>query len=214
MKIAKENRAVCCLALFALVSLLAGCGPGFQAGGDIARGRQAMFMRDYQGALGYFQSAAQTDPSYIYGTELREGTLSFLGRAQYLNGQLAPARDTLQKALAQHRTDHLARLYLGLTVARLGDRQSGLRDIQAGLKGIGDFLNYITTAFANLFGQFWDPTQAIRKSVNDNLAMIARGNFDWPTLIANAETIAMKFEQEPDNAQEQERQQIEMNQRR
>jgi len=194
--------------------LLAGCGPGFQAGSDIARGRQAMFMLDNPGALGYFQSAAQTDPNYIYGTELREGTLSFLGRAQYLNGQLAPARDTLQKALAQHRTDHLARLYLGLTVARLGDRESGLRDIQAGLKGIGDFLNYITTAFANLFGQFWDPTQAIRKSVNENLAMIARGGFDWPTLIANAETIAMKFEQEPDNAQEQERQQIEMNQRR
>jgi len=214
MKSANPSRPISSLACCALLFFMTACGPGFQAGGDIARGRQAMFMQDNPGALGYFQSAAQTDPNYIYGTELREGALSFLGRAQYLNGQLTAARDTLQKALAQHRTDHLARLYLGLTVARLGDRQSGLRDIQAGLKGIGDFLNYITTAFANLFGQFWDPTQAIRKSVNENLAMIARGGFDWPTLIANAETIAMKFEQEPDNAQEQERQQIEMNQRR
>lgn len=70
-----------------------------------------MFMQDNPGALGYFQSAAQTDPNYIYGTELREGKLSFLGRAQYLNGQLAPARDTLQKALAAHKSDHLARQY-------------------------------------------------------------------------------------------------------
>ena len=70
MKIAKENRAVCCLAFFALVALLAGCGLGFHAGTDIAQGRQAMFMQDNSGALGYFQSAVQTDPNYIYGTEL------------------------------------------------------------------------------------------------------------------------------------------------
>jgi len=214
MKIAKENRAVCCLAFFTLAAVLAGCGPGFQAGTDIARGRQAMFMQDNPGALGFFQSAAQTDPNYIYGTELREGTLSFLGRAQYLNGQLAPARDTLQQALAQHRTDHLARLYLGLTLARLGDRPSGLRDIQAGIKGIGDFLNYITTTFANTFGQFWDPNRDIRKAVDSNLAMIAREGFDWPTLISNGETLALNFEQEQDRARNQERQQIEMNERR
>jgi len=213
MKIEILNWPVCCLAFFAL---LAGCGPGFHAGTNIAQGRQAMFMLDNQAALGYFQSAAQADPNYIYGTELREGTLSFLGRAQYLNGQLAPApaRDTLQQALDQHRTDNLARLYLGLTLARLGDRQSGLRDIQAGIKGIGDFLNYITTTFANTFGQFWDPNRDIRKAVDSNLAMIAREGFDWPTLIANGEALALNFEQEQDRARNQERQQIEMNQRR
>ena len=137
--------------------------------------------------------------------------MSFVGRAQYLNGQLAPARDTLQKALAQHQSDNLARLYLGLTLARLGDRQAGLRDIEAGMKGIKDFLNYITTTFALSFGRFWDPGQAIRKSVDTNLAMIAKGNFDWPTLISNAETLAMNFEQEPDNARAQQESQMQMN---
>ena len=173
-----------------------------------------MFRGDNQGALGYFQAAAQTDSNYIYGTELREGTLSYLGRAQYLNGQLAPARDTLQKALAQHKSDNLARLYLGLTVARQGDRQSGLRDIEGGMKGIRDFLNYMTTTFAMSFGQFWDPAQAIRKPIDTNLTMIARGNFDWSMLISNSETIAMNFEQEPDNARQQEEQQMEMNRSR
>ncbi len=187
------------VALLLLAVFFSACGPGFQAGGDVDQGRQAMFRGDNQAALGY------------WGTELREGTLSFLGREQYLNGQLAPARDTLQKALAQHQSDNLARLYLGLTLARQGDRKAGLSDIEAGMKGIKDFLNYITTTFAMSFGQFWDPAQAIRKSVDTNLAMIAKGNFDWPTLISNAETLAMKFEQEPDNARQQQEQQREMN---
>ena len=75
-----------------LLAFLSGCGSGFQAGGDVAQGREALFRGDYQSAQTYFQSAAQTDPNYIFGTELREGTLSFLGRAQYLNGQLVPAQ--------------------------------------------------------------------------------------------------------------------------
>jgi len=195
------------VALLLLAVFFSGCGGSFQTGGDIAQGRQAMFRGDNQAALDYFAAAAKSDPSYVWGTELREGTLSFLGRAQYLNGQLAPARVTLQKALAQHQSDHLARLYLGLTLARQGDRKAGLSDIEAGLKGIKDFLNYITTTFAMSFGRFWDPGKAIRNSVDTNLAMIAKGNFDWPTLIANSETIAMNFEQEPDNARQQQEQQ-------
>ena len=214
MKIEKLSREVGAFTFFSLVVFLTGCGPGMQAGSDIAQGRQAMFELNYQSALGYFQSATQTDPNYVYGTELREGTLSFVGRAQYLTGQLAPARDTLQKAVAQHQGDNLARLYLGLTVARLGDRSAGLRDIEAGTKGIGAFINYITANFGSTWGQFWDPAKTIRNAVAANLAIIAQANFDWPTLISNSESLAMNFEQEPDRAREQEQQQIEENMRR
>lgn len=214
MYVEKWSRRICSLVLYFGVALLLGCGPGFQAGSDVSQGRQALFRGDYPTALGYFQTAAQADPNYVYGTELRQGTLSYLGRAQYLNGQLAPAQDTLRKALAQHKSDNLARLYLGLTEARQGDRKTGLRDIERGMKGIKDFLNYITTTFSNLFGQFWDPTQEIRKTVDTNLAMISKGNFDWPTLISNSESLALNFEREPDRARQQEEQQIEMDQRR
>lgn len=200
MKKRKSNRFVWALGLFAISVLLSACGASFQAGGDVAQGRQALFRGDNQGALGYFQSAAQINPTYVYGGELREGVLSFLGRAQYLNGELAAARTTLQKALAQHNSDILARLYLGLTLARLGDRQAGLRDIEAGIKGIKNFLNYITTAFGFTFGQYWDPGQTIRKTCDANLALIARGNINWSTLISNAEALALTFEQEPDRA--------------
>ena len=196
--------------LFATV-FFSGCGASFQSGGDISQGREALFRGDYQGALALFQNAAQTDPNYIFGTELREGTLSYLGRAQYLTGQLAPARDTLQKALAQHKSDSVARLYLGLTLARQNDRQSGLREIEGGMKGIRDFLNYITTTFSNQFGQFWDPGRDIRKAIDNNLAMIGRGNFDWPALISNGEALGLNIEQEPDRATRDEEQQMKMN---
>ena len=65
-----------------------------QSGGAIAQGRQALFQGNNQAALGYFQAAAQVDPNYKYGTELRVVTLSFLGRAQYLTGDYARARST------------------------------------------------------------------------------------------------------------------------
>ena len=99
----------------------------------------------------------------------------------------------------------------GLTLARQNDRTRGLQRIQSGLNGINNFINYITTAFASEFGQFWDPGQDIRKAVTSNLQTIARGNFDWSALISNSEDVAMKFEREPDFAQQQEEQNMEMN---
>jgi hypothetical protein len=33
-------------------------------------------------------------------------------------------------------------------------------------------------------------------AANANLAMIAGGNFDWPTLMSNSEALAMRFERE------------------
>ena len=176
-----------------------------------------MFAGNYPGALSYFQSAAQTDPNYVFGAQLREGTLSFLGRAQYLNGQLEPARGTLQKAVAQtgdYNNVALAQLYLGMTQARLGDRQGGLPNIESGTKGILDFLNYMQQNFRYSFGKYWDTGNAIRNAANANLAMIAAGNFDWSMLISNSEALAMRFEREADQAKRDEEQQEGMDLRR
>src|SRR4030095_10827150 len=140
------------LGLWLLAISISGCaGGGFQGEGDVAQGRQAMFRGDYPTALSYFQAAANENPNYIFGTELREGVFSYLGRAQYLNGQLAPARGTLQKAVALHKSDNLARLYLGLTEARQGDQKNATADVDNGLKGMGELLNYIINTFQNTF---------------------------------------------------------------
>jgi tetratricopeptide (TPR) repeat protein len=185
------------LAGLSLSVLLSACA-AFQGAGDIAQGREAMFAGDYKTAVGYFQSAEQVDPEYIFGTELRAGVLSYLGRAQYLTGDYAQARQTLGKAVSQDKDDNVARLYLGLTLAREGEREKGLQDIDAGMKGIYDFVDYITDTFRFSYGRDWDPGRDIRSGIERDRAMIASGKIDWPTLIADGESIAMKIEREPD----------------
>jgi len=179
----------------------------FQAAGDIAQGRQALFKGNNQAALGYFQAAEQVDPAYVDDTELREGVLSYVGRAQYLTGNYAAARSTLEKALSQNPSDNVARLYLGLTLARQGETQKALPDIDGGMKGIYDLLNYITDTFRFGYGEFWDPGRDIRSAIEKNRAVMASGKIDWPTLIADGESIALKTEREPDEARQNQRRQ-------
>ena len=198
-------RPICFLAWSFMTLWLSACA-AFQGAGDIAQGRQALIEGNNQAALGYFQAAEQVDPNYIYGTELQEGVLSYLGRAQYLTGDYARARRTLEKALSQDKGDNIARLYLGLTLARQGETAKGLQDIDAGMKGIYDFLDYITDTYRYPFGQDWDPGRDIRSAVERDRAMIASGKIDWSTLIANGESIAMKIEREPDQVRLQKRQ--------
>jgi tetratricopeptide (TPR) repeat protein len=189
--------------------LLTGCAT-YQSAGQIEAGRQALFVGQNQTALAYFQQAAQADPNAVYGATLRMGVFSFLGQAQYLNGDYAQARQTLQKALLQHPSDHVARLYLGLAEVRLGDRQRGLRDIENGMKGIAALLNYLNNNFAYSFGQFWDPGGQIRASIKTDLAMISGANTDWSQLVAAGERLGIRIEQEEDKARLQQQQQQEM----
>jgi tetratricopeptide (TPR) repeat protein len=198
-----------CLLAFSLAIFLSACATVEDAG-QIASGRQALFTGNYPAALSYFQSAAQTNPNAVYGATLRLGVFTYLGQAQYLNGQYPEARQSLQKALTMHPADNVARLYLGLTQARLGDRQTGLKNIQAGMSGIANFLNYLETNFAYSFGQFWDPGGQIRASIKTNLAMSSSPNLDWSQLIAAGEKLGIRIEEEEDKARQQQQQQLDM----
>ena len=100
------------IAALSLTILLGACAT-IRGAGDVDQGRQALLEGNYQRALGLFQDADQIDPTYVYGTELRGGVLSYLGRTQYLTGNYTQARQTLEKALSQHKSDNVARLYLG-----------------------------------------------------------------------------------------------------
>ena len=114
--------------------------------------------------------------------------------------------------MAAHKSDNLARLYLGLTLAKLGDQKAGLVNVDSGLKGMQQFVNYIINTFSNSFGSFWDQNGSVRKALVTNLATIASGKIDWPTLISNCETLAINYEQLEDIATQDQRQFQEMNQ--
>ena len=125
--------------------------------------------------------------------------LSYLGRAQYLNGQFAQARQSLQSDLAQRSGDYIARLYLGLTLVSLGERQQGLPDIEAGMKSIRDYLNSVSNTAMD-FRRYMDPSNDIRNSIAKSFAQIASGKIDWDVLNSCGAKIALAYEQEPDNA--------------
>jgi tetratricopeptide (TPR) repeat protein len=195
------------LVALSLSALLSACAGGaFQTAGEYEAGKQALYAGNYPTALGYFQEAAQANPNAVYGATLRLGILTYVGQTQYLTGNYAGARQSLRKELSQHPSDHVAMLYLGLTEARLGDRQAGLKNIEAGMSGIASFLNYITSTFRYSFGVYWDPSGAIRASIKTDLAMISGANTDWPQLIAAGERLGIRIEEEEDKAREQQQQ--------
>jgi tetratricopeptide (TPR) repeat protein len=88
----------------------------------VALGRQELFRGQNQDALESFEVAARADPGYSFGVDRSEGVFSYLGRAQYLNGQYAQARQSLERDLARDPGNSLSRLYLGLTQVRLNER--------------------------------------------------------------------------------------------
>jgi tetratricopeptide (TPR) repeat protein len=191
------------LLLFASLILLSACA-SFQAGSDVSAGRHAMLAGNNESALAYFQSAAQVDPSYKYGTAYQQGVWSYVGRTEYALGRLPQARETLEKALAANKDEDLTRLYLGLTLARSGDRQAGLKQIEGGMRGINDWIEYITEAHRFSFGQFWDPARDIRSAIQSDLAMISGREFDWQKLISDSEWIGKRMEEEGDKARNDE----------
>ncbi|HEX5020744.1 MAG TPA: hypothetical protein VFX54_08800 [Candidatus Binatia bacterium] len=186
-----------------LFALLAGC-TSLRLGNDVAAGRRALLAGNNETALAYFQRAAQVDPNYRYGTAYQQSILSYVGRTEYAVGRLPQARQTLEKALNANRDEDLTRLYLGLTLARSGDRQQGLKEIEGGMRGIHAWLDYINDAHRFSFGQFWDPARDIRSAIQGDLAMISGREFDWQRLITSSEWIAQKMEEEGDNARRDE----------
>jgi tetratricopeptide (TPR) repeat protein len=189
--------------LLSFLALVSGCA-SMQVGSDVAAGRRAMLAGHNEAALAYFQKAALADPNYRYGTALQQGIYSYVGRSEYAIGRLPQARETLEKALSTNRDEDLARLYLGLTLARSGDRQRGLKEIEGGMKGIHEWLDYINEAHRFSFGQFWDPAKEIRSAIRQDLAVMSGREFDMQKLIVSGEWIGQRMEEESDKARRDE----------
>ena len=176
-----------------------------QTATEVNSGRQAYIIGNNEVANAYFRSAAQRDPNYIYGTALRQGIWSYVGRTEYAAGRFPQAREALDRALSANKDENIAiaRLYLGLTLARTGDRQKGLQEIEGGLKGMQSFLEYITETFRYSFGRFWDPGYEIRSAIKVDLAMISSRDLDWQKLITASEWLGKMMEEEGDKARRQ-----------
>lgn len=181
--------------------LLSGC---VTAQGEIEAGRRDLLYGEPNRAVARFQRATEIAPDRLHFSVLPETAWTYLGRAHYASGQLPEARQALERAVSRSQDDNLAKLYLGLVRVREGDRERGLRDIENGLRGIHEWLNYVEERRKNSYGRFWDPNKEIRARIRPTLAMISSGKTDGPKLIADAEWVGKRMEEEIDLARRDE----------
>jgi len=185
-----------------LIFLLTGCA-AYQIAGQVQSGRQALLINKPEEALAYFQQAAQSNPNYIFESGLyKEGIWTYVGRSQYNLGRLAEARQSLEKALSIYPDDYLARIYLGLTLLRTGEDSRGLKGLENGMKGLYDWLEYMNRTLP--FSSFWDPLREIRSELEKDLKMVSNKDVDRQQLIASAESLGQKMEEEIDRVRRDE----------
>ncbi len=170
-----------------------GCS-SIQVGRDVQAGRNALQTGRAEEAVGYLSRAAAEDPNYSIPYRLRQNVLTYLGRAYYETGRDKDARTTLEKALSRDNGDYMARLYLGMTLLRAGERERGERELQSGLKGIYDSIEYL--AADSLFGPNWDPGRQIRGDIQRASAL----NPSSPDLLDLAQRIGKSVDEEIDRA--------------
>jgi tetratricopeptide (TPR) repeat protein len=182
--------------------LISGC-VGLQVSGEVQRGRKELVTGNANVALAHFQKAAELDPNYVADfTPLQQGVLTYVGKTYYTVGKLPEARKALEQAVSKHNEDYLARLYLGLALARDGNREKGLQEVASGMRGIHDWLEWVT--LYTQFGQYWDPSRKIRTQITTDLAMISGRELDWQSLISSAEWVGSQMEEEIDLARRDE----------
>jgi len=190
------------LGLASIVFFLSACAVETK----VQQGRMALLYGDPNAAIASFQSAAELDPNRFYFSDFPQGIWTYVGRAYYIAGKYPEARQALERAISLHKDDNMAKLYLGLTLTRSGDRQRGLKEIEDGLRGLHEWLDYVEQYAAFSYGQYWDPLKEIRFEIQNSLGMISGKEIDWQKLIASGEWVARKMEEEIDLARRQESQ--------
>jgi tetratricopeptide (TPR) repeat protein len=175
---------------------ISGCA-AFNAGGDMQRGRYALMRGDSKLAAGHFQRASEIDPNLYYRIgPMKEGIWTYLGRAHYDSGDVKLAQTALEQARKRHPDDNFAPMYLGLALSKSGDRQRAVQELQTGLKGLDDWMDWITTM--SIDRAYWDPGSFIRDGIDEQLALIESKEINWPQLIAGSERIGQQLEEEVD----------------
>jgi tetratricopeptide (TPR) repeat protein len=170
----------------------------------VQQGRMALLYGDPEVAIALFESAAELDPNFFYFSVFPQGIWTYVGRADYIAGRYPEARQALERAVSLHQEDNMARLYLGLTLTRSGDRQRGLQEIEGGMKGLQEWLDDVNQYAAFSYGQYWDPLKEIHAEIQNSLGMISRKDIDWQKLTASGEWVGRKMEEEIDIARQQE----------
>ena len=180
----------------------------FKVAGRFQSGRRAFLGKRYEEAIAYFTQTVRDDPDYTFESQgLRQSVWTYLGRAQYHADRFADARASLEHALKRDPDDHMARLFLGLSTARNGDYAGGRGQIESAVKALSDWLE--ATDSRARFDPAWDPQRDIRSEIETLLALISHDDMGQEKVMASAEWIGQRLEDEMDQVRYDRNRQIE-----
>lgn len=169
---------------------------------EVHKGRQALMAGRAEAALAHFQRAAELDPKFLYFSTLPQSAITYTGRALYQLGRFSEARQAFEQATLAFADDSMARLYLGITLVRQGDRERGVQETTAGLRAIYQWLD---DTEANLpQGIYWDINREIRSEIERMLQQMTDRRLSAEQLIETAEWVGNRMEWEIDAARRDE----------
>ena len=172
-----------------------------QATQEIQQGRRALLIGNPEVAVQHFERAAAFD-SKRASSPLGESAWTYLGRAYYDARSYSSARQAFDRALIQNQDDDIARLYLSLIGAHERQDTPSHKQVQAGLQGVYDRIDYIKRfTFA---GEFWDPSNQLTAELVDLIKAVSAPQVNWNNVIPRVEELMLKIENEVDQAQRDE----------
>ena len=193
-------------AAFLLLTVLfilshAACKP-MTAMTEVHKGRQALMAGKAEPALAHFQRAAELDPKFLYFSTLPQSAITYTGRALYQLGRFSEARQAFEQATLAFTDDSMARLYLGITLVRQGNRERGVQETTAGLRAIYQWLDDIE---ANLpQGIYWDINREVRSEIERVLQQMTDRRLSSEQLIETSDWVGNRMEWEIDAARRDE----------
>ena len=200
MLLCKPFIAVSLLFLF----LLGGCAT-LEVAREVQNGRRAMQLGNPKAAIPHFEAAAQLDPDYLTDFTLLDiGIWSYVGMAQFEQGEQGKALASFKEAKQRHREDHFARVFLGLVMSQNGDRRTGKGELVDGLKGLGQWLDTIRYSARTHTGELWDPGDYLRKEIGETLTLLQAEEVDWRAINESVVSLARNFDDEIDEVKRDE----------
>ena len=174
---------------------------------EVQSGRRALNVGNPKGAVPHFEAAARLAPDYTATfSPLQTGIWTYVGRSYYEAGEREKALENLQRARKQYDDDYLAQLYLGLVMSESGSREIGKKEIEAGLRGLREWLETISAR--SMDGHYWDPGRSLRKTVVQTLGLV-KAEDQWAQVAKNIRWLGKEFDEEPEKVRRDRRHDLE-----
>jgi len=186
---------------FFVLFFLSSCAT-VQVSKDVQSGRTALMLGQPKEALTHFEAAAAQDPNYTTRfTLLNTGIWTYVGRAYYEIGEKEKALASLKRAKDSSSNDYVGRIYLGLVMSQNGRRREGIGELEAGLKGLGIWLESLPDEGQD--GPYWDPGHRIANGNSKLLKMVQADRPDWHGIATNVEWLGKALEEEIENVKDE-----------